>query len=193
MDYLFGLVETPITEPVSIAHYFSHIDSSIIKYGLENDDYLDCLNYFMRPENCASLFNDITISAWREYQKNSSLDDILSPLKEDIIRIHDEYSAITPIQKISKDTYREYLEKKLPKEKLYITKTPIENGYILKNCFRRIIYHKFFDGKEFNYSSFINYLAENTFDSLSQSILIESKKNILAKRFVELFEKYLEE
>ena len=76
-------------------------------------------------------------------------------------------------------------------EKLFPSKTPTENRYILKNCFKRIIYQKFFDGKKFNCSSFINYITENTFNSLSQSGLIEVKKNILAKKFVELFEKYL--
>lgn len=49
MDYLFGLVETPLTEPVSIAHFFSKIDSPIIEYGLANEDYRDCLNFFYAP------------------------------------------------------------------------------------------------------------------------------------------------
>ena len=193
MDYLFSSIETPLTEPVSIAHHFSKIDSSIIKYGLENEDYLDCLNYFMRPEYCAPLFNQITISAWREYQKNSALDNLNSPLKEKIISIYDEYSAVTPIQEISKATYRKYLNKKLPKEELCLIKTHKENGYTIKKSFKPIIYQNFFEGKDFNYSSFIEYLVDNTFESLSQRKLIEIKKNILAKKFIELFEKYLDE
>lgn len=193
MDYLIGFVETPITEPVSIAHYFSNIDSSIIKYGLENEDYLRCLNFFMLPENCADLFNEFTISAWRDYIKKSAIEDIQSPLKEDVIKAYNEYSAITPIQNISKSTYKSFLKKKFPEHKIALTKTPTANGYIIKNCFNRITYQNFYEGKEFNYSSFINYLVEHTFKQLSQNALIESKKNILAKKFIELFEKYLNE
>lgn len=149
---------------------------------LENEDYLDYLNFFMRPEHCASLFNEITISVWREYQKNLKLDGILSPLKEEIIRAYDEYSAITPIHKTSKDSYREYLKNKFPREKLYLTKAPTESGHILKSCFKRDIYLSFFRGKEFDYWLFLNYITEHTFAPLSYSALIEAKKVILAKK-----------
>lgn len=193
MDYLLGFVETPITEPVSIAHYFSGIDSSIIKYGRENEDYLDCLNFFMLPENCASLFNDITISAWRNYMKTSAIVDIKSPLKEEVIKAYDEYSAMTPMHEISRTSYKSFLQKKFPRQKIVLHKEHSENGYMLKGCFQRIIYQNFFDGKEFNYNTFINYLVDNTFEQFSQNALIETHKIKLAKVFIDLFEKYLED
>lgn len=193
MDYLLGLVETPITEPVSIAHYFSRISSKIIDYGLKNEDYLDCLNFFMLPENCASLFNDVTISAWRKMWTNSAIADINSPLKEDVIKAHDEFSAITSLQEISKSSYKSFLEKKFPRQKLIIKKEQSGNGYRLKSCFQPLIYQNFFNEKEFNYTTFINYLVDNTFEQLSQNYLIEAQKMKLSKVFINLFEKYLEE
>ena len=193
MDYLLGSIDTPITEPVSIAHYFSKISSEIIDYGLKHEDYLDCLNFFMLPENCASLFNDVTISTWRKFHTDSAIADIKSPLKEDVIKAHDEFTAINPIQKITKSSYKSFLEKKFPRQKLILSKEQSSNGYRLKSCFQPIIYQNFFDGKEFNYTTFINYLVDNTFEQLSQNALIEAHKMKLSKLFIDLFEKYLEE
>lgn len=51
---------------------------------------------------------------------------------------------------------------------------------------------KVFSNKEFNYSSFITYLVEHTFESLSHNMMIEIQKNKLLNRFAELFIKYLE-
>lgn len=193
MDYLFSFVDIPLVDTVSTAHFLSKIDPRIIKYGIDHEDYRDCLNYFMLPENCSSLFNETTISAWRSYQIASSLDDILNPLKDEIIKIYNEYSAFTPIQDISKATYKKYLEEKLPKKNFYIAKDTLQNGYNIKKCFSPIIYQQFIAGKEFDYSSIINYLTESTFDPLYQRGLLEAKKKILAQKFIKLLEQYLVE
>lgn len=53
--------------------------------------------------------------------------------------------------------------------------------------------HSFFTNKEFNYSSFIKYLVDYTFDSLSHNAMIELQKAKLSHAFINLFTKYLEE
>ena len=194
-DYLLGLIKTPVTEPVSIAHYFSHISSKIIKRGLEDEDYLDCLNFFMLPDNCSSLFNKVTLTAWRKFWIDSSLPNIKNPFKDDILRAYEEYSAVTPINDISKKTYTDFLKNRFPEKKL-ISKAEMNencNGYNIKGCFEIINYNSFFDDKEFNYQKFIRYLVDTTFEPLSHNALIESQKIKLANAFVNLFTRYLEE
>lgn len=194
-DYLFGFIKTPVTEPVSIAHYFSHISSDIIKYGLEHEDYLDCLNFFMLPENCSSLFNEVTLTAWRKFWINSSLPNIKNSFKEEILKAYEEYSAVTPINDISKKTYADFLKKRFPEKKLILKARNKENGngYIIKGCFELIDYNSFFDDKVFNYQKFIQYLVDTSFEQLSHNALIESQKIKLANAFVNLFTRYLEE
>ncbi|MBE5829729.1 MAG: helix-turn-helix transcriptional regulator [Butyrivibrio sp.] len=194
-DYLLGFIKTPVIEPVSIAHYFSHISSDIIKFGLEHKDYLDCLNFFMLPKNCSSLFNKVTLTAWRNFWVDSSLLKIKNSFKDELLSAYEEYSAVTPISDISKKTYADFLKKRFPeKELIFKTKKKEDcNGFYIKGCFELSDYNSFFDDKVFNHQKFIQYLAETTFEPLSHRALIESQKIKLANTFVNLFTRYLEE
>lgn len=194
LDYFVGSLDAPATETVALAHFYSGISSSIIQYGIEHEDYLDCLNFFMHPDRCKSLFNDITISTWREFTINSALEGIKSPFKEELIEAYDEYIAITPIYEVTKESYKSFLENKFPQNKLIVLgKEATQNGYKIKGIINPLIYYSFFDDDNYDYSKFINYLVKASFDALSQMALIEKQKQKLSQKFIELFEEYISE
>lgn len=193
VDYLLGSGDSPEIDPISKASYYSRISPKIIRYGLEHPEYLECLNYFMLPENCSNLFNEITLSTWKKYWINSALENIKPPLKEDIFGFFDEYNAITPFNELNKNTYKSFLESKLPKEKLIWTSERNKDGIKIKACFSPAIYQNFFSDKEFDYTSFINYLVDYTYEPLSYNAMIELQKAKLSHAFINLFTKFLEE
>lgn len=193
MDYLLGSVDTPEIEPISKASHYSGISAQIIAYGLEHSDYLDCLNFFMHPDNCALLINSINLSTWRKFWIETSLTEIKQPFKDEVYKAYDEFSAITPITEVNKKNYTKFLKNKFPEDKLIIQTGKNTNGYVIKGCFKAIDYQSFFENKEFNYSKFINYLSDTTYEPLSRIALIESQKMKLAKAFINLFTRYLEE
>ena len=89
----------------------------------------------MHPDNCKTLFNNVTISAWRKYWIEASLPKIKEPFKSEIYNAYDEYSAITPINKVNKKSYTEFLKLRFPEEKLVFKKEERKTGYVLKGCF----------------------------------------------------------
>lgn len=192
MDYLLGSVDSPEIEPISKASHYSGIKPEIIRAGIDNPDYLDCINFFMHPDNCSDIFNSVTLNTWRKFWIDSSIDEINGELKNTLIKCYDEYIAITPIDSVNKQTYRCFLESKLPRERITL-KTDKDNSKIyIKKCVTLLTFHSFFTDGNFNYTSFITYLAEHTFDTLSHNMMIEIQKNKLANKFVDLFIKYLE-
>ena len=193
LDYLLGSVDTPEIAPISKAALYSGISTEIIKYGLEHPDYLDCLNFFMHPSNSSEIFREVTLKTWQKYMINSSLEEIKGELKDYIIKCYDEYLSITPFDSINKKSYKLFLESKLPQSRLSLTMKKESGKIHIRSCTSPIIYQNFFTKKSFNYSSFINYLVEHTFEPLSYNSMIELQKNKLAKSFVDLLSKYIEE
>lgn len=193
IDYFLGANENTEIAPIALASHYSGISAEIIKYGIEHPDYLDCLNFFMLPENCKSLFNDITISAWRKYWIDSCISTIKSPFKEEVIKAYDEYSAITPIHEINQEGYTKFLKEKFPEKKYTLKAEKSKNGYSIRGCFNPIDYMKFFYDKKLDYPKFIKYLSDNTYTQLSNNALIETQKLKLAKVFIDLFTRYLSE
>jgi phospholipid N-methyltransferase len=147
----------------------------------------------MHPQNSSDFFNEITLNTWKKYIVNSSISEINGELKEYIIKCYDEYISTTPFNEIDKKTYRAFLESKLPSTKLSFSTKTVDGKIRLKSCVNLLSYQNFFDNKQFNYTTFINYLVEHTFESLSHNSIIELQKSKLAKCFVELFTKYIEE
>lgn len=194
VDYLFGFSDYGDTQPIALASHFSGISPEIIRYGLEHPEYLNCLNFFMHPDNCKSLFNEFTINAWRKYNIDSALSTISSPLREKVITAFEEYSAVTPIQDINKKTYSSFLKTKFPKDKIKIKSIPSKDGKrrTLKKFLEPIKYQNFYPNKKYNYSSFIKHLVDYTFEPLSQNSFIEVQKAKLSKAFIDLFTRYLE-
>lgn len=193
IDYFLGAIDYMDISPISLSAHFSGISPDIINYGLENPDYLECLNFFMHPDNCKTLFNNVTISAWRKYWINAGLPKIKEPFKSEVYKAYDEYSAITPISKVNKNSYTEFLKMRFPEKKLVFKKEERKKGYILKGSFEFPDYQSFFENKQFKYNSFIKFLADTTFEPLSHNALIEAQKMNLAKFFCNLFTRYLEQ
>lgn len=192
MDYLLGSVDTPEIASISKASHYSGISTEIIKYGIEHPDFLDILNFFMHPKYSADIFNSVTLGAWKKFLADSSLQDIKGELKEKLLSFYDEFISITPLEEVSKKTYNKFLRHKLPREMVTPTDDNTSPEINLKKCVSLITYQSFFSGKEFNYTAFINYLSDHTFEPLSHSLMIEIQKNKLANKFVELYMKYLE-
>lgn len=192
MDYLLGSVDIPEIGAIAKASHYSGISSEIIQYGIENRDFLDCINFFMHPKNSADIFNSVTLAAWKKFWRDSSIKEINGELKENILSIYNEYISITPLEAVSKKTYKEYLKNKLPKEKITLTTENTGSKIRIRKCVSLITYQNFISDKKFNYTSFINYLVEHTFDTLSHSMMLEIQKVKLANKFVDLFTKYLD-
>lgn len=193
LDYLLGSVDTPEIEPISKASHYSGISPEIIRYGIEHPDFLDCLNFFMHPQNSADIFNSVTLSVWKKFWLDSAIDKINGELKEKIIAFYDEYISITPFESINKNTYRTFLKEKLPREAITLSLTETGSKLQIKRCVSLRIYQNFFSGEDFNYTTFINFLVDHTFDPLSHHTMLEIQKNKLANKFVDLFIKYLSE
>lgn len=193
IDYFLGAVDYMDISPISWSAHFSGISPDIISYGLENPDYLECLNFFMHPDNCKTLFNNVTISAWRKYWTNASLPKIKEPFKSEVYKAYDEYSAITPIDDVNIKSYISFLKNYFPEKKLVLKREEKKTGYVLKGSFEYYDYLSFFDNKQFKYEDFIQYLADATFEPLSHNALIEAQKMNLAKFFCNLFTRYLEQ
>lgn len=193
IDYLLGSADTPEIEPISKASHYSGISAKIIRYGIDNPDYRDCLNFFMHPKNSEHIFNSVTLGAWKKSLANSTIKEINGKLKEKILSFYDEYISITPFESVNKNTYKEFLKEKLPREKISLEADNTGNKIQIKKCVSLITYQNFFSDKEFNYPTFINYLVEHTFEPLSLSTMLEIQKNKLAKEFVKLFTEYFNE
>lgn len=191
MDYLLGSVDIPEIEPVSKASHYSGISAEIIRYGIDNPDFLDCLNFFMRPNNSANIFNSLTLSTWKKYWIDSSIEEINGELKEKLISFYEEYISITPFDSVNKKTYKQFLETKLPRETISLSVNKTNTCFNIKRCVSLATYQNFIKDKEFNYSTFISYLVDHTFEPLSHKTMIELQKHKLSNMFVELFTKYL--
>lgn len=192
IDYLLGSVDSPEIEPISKASYYSGIKPEIIRTAINNPDYLDCLNFFMHPDNCLDIFNSVTLNTWRRFLIDMSLDEINGELREAIIKYYDEYISTTPFESVNKETYKSFLKNRLPREKISSKAETTGSKICIKKCVTLLTYQNFFKDKEFNYSLFITYLVEHTFKPLSHNMMIEIQKNKLSHKFVELFIKYLE-
>ncbi|MBE6814369.1 MAG: helix-turn-helix transcriptional regulator [Ruminococcaceae bacterium] len=192
IDYLLGSGDVPDVEPIAKICHYSRISPEIIKLCLQDDEYLDFLNFFMLPENCGTIFNGVNLSTWKTYWVNSTLEEIESPFKEFLIEIFNEYNAITPFKEVSKDSFKTFLMFKLPKEnvKLYSQKT--KTGVIFKGCNIPIVKGNSNANQEYNYEVFIDDLVEITFEPLLSRVYVEIQKAKLADMFISLFTKYVE-
>lgn len=196
VEYFFGAHDyTGAYSTVALASHFSGISPDIIEHCLKNPDYLDCLNHFMSPDNCSTLFNNIFLSSWKKFGINENLSKINEPFKKMIFDAFDEYSAFTPINNINKDSYKTFLMEKFPENKIIINnnKKKKSTGFVIKDYFKLIDYNSFFEKKIFNYSKFIQYLTDTTFEPLSHTAFIKYQETKLAKAFINLFNRYLEE
>lgn len=90
------------------------------------------------------------------------------------------------------EKYGSYLKQKLPMEKITLHADKTGSKLYIKKNVSLITYQNFFINNEFNYSSFINYLVKHTFDPLLHRMMLEIQKDKLAKKFADLFVRYLD-
>jgi transcriptional regulator with XRE-family HTH domain len=193
IEYFLGADELPYIDTISKASYFTKISPQIIKYGLEHPDYLDCLNYFMLPENCSALFNSITLSAWKEYQIKQNLEKIKEPILSIIKRTFDEYIAITPFANISLDAYKEYLIPFLKQDTINLSNEHFDDKLNVKECLSILAFREFksITASNPNYDDFINFIVDNCYDPMLNNVYLEVGKDKLSKAFISKFSDYL--
>ena len=174
VEYFLGEWDLPEATPIEKASHYSGISPEIIRYCIEHSDYRDCLNFFMLPENCSSLFNNITLSAWKKYWIDAKLSEIKNPLKDIVKDIFNEYNAVTPFESISKETYKAFLKSKLPEDRVIINSKKCSNGISIKACLLSKVYFDLISkDKELRYYEFVNYLTEYTYMPLTQNAVLE--------------------
>lgn len=194
MDYLLGAENIPEYSTIIRASHYSGIPAEIIKYGLDNPDYLDCLKFFMKPSNCKKLIKDITLNAWKEYWVNHSLCDIKPAFAQKLLEVYNEYSSLYHFKEINIGTYSKYLKLKFPEEHIvFATREERKNSIVLKECFTVNVYKSFFDKEVFKYNKFIKYLVDNTFDAFRRMQIVEIEKRKIANSFIKLLSQYLDE
>lgn len=193
VDYFFGAMDYMEIAPVAFSAYHSGISSDIINYARNNSEYLNFLNFFMHPENIGAIFNKVTISTWRQYIIDASLERIKEPLKSEVYKAYDEYRAINLINDVSIESYEAFLKQRFPENKIILKKEKHKNGFFIKESFDVKDYQSFFDNNIFNYPKFIRFLAEVSFEPLSHNALIEIQKENLAKLFCTMLTNYIEQ
>ncbi|EOU1503416.1 helix-turn-helix transcriptional regulator [Clostridium perfringens] len=194
IEYFLGADELPYINSVSKISYFTGINPEIISLAMENSDYLDCLNFFMLPGNCTELYHAVTLSAWKKFWINESLDKIKNPLLEIINKAFDKFYLSTPTQNINPDTFKKYLCEYLPEDKLIFTDTGDDKSYIyIKDCFSLLQYKDFKSkcNKENQYNFFIDYICSLSFNSLQNGIYLELHKKKVADKFICILNNYL--
>nr|QGT51081.1 hypothetical protein Firmicute1046_1570 [uncultured Firmicutes bacterium] len=189
--YFLGGYDDTVLDTVAAAAHFSGISSKIICYGLEHRDFLDCLNYFMDPENCSSLFNNVTLSYWKAFMISQELSEIEKPFKDKVFNIFSEFCAVMPYDKIEIEEYTEFLMEKLPENSFSVSAKCSDNKIGLKDSLSFIKYREYVPNSRFKYREFINYLANYTFKPFFDIAKLELQKDKLAKGFIALFEQYL--
>lgn len=73
--------------------------------------------FFMHPNNCSEIFNSVTLSTWRKFWTDMSLDEINGELKEALIKYYDEYISITPFESINKKLIELFSKTNSPERK----------------------------------------------------------------------------
>ena len=194
IEYFLGADEPPYIDTISKASHFTGIKPEIIEYASRNPDYLDCLNFFMLPENCSEMFNKITLSMWKKYWIDQSLSDIKSPLIDIVKKAFKDFYSFTSFSEISIDGYKEYLIKYLPREKINFESTSKKLFLVnIKQVFSTLRYKDCIENisSDNKYDNFINYLAELTYELLTNEEFIEIQKQKVASKFIEIISLYL--
>lgn len=199
IEYFLGANEFPYIDTVAKASHFTGIRPEIIDEAQKNPDYLDCINFFMMPENCASLCNEITITNWKKIWIDSTLEKIKSPLYNILLRAFNDFYLSNALEDISVENFKCYIKTYLPEDKLNYTEKGNNNSIIyIKDCLSLDLLLKFLAISQENetlskYDIFIDFLCSNTYTALMNSIYIELHKNKISNKFIELLTKYLNE
>jgi hypothetical protein len=193
IEYFLGADELPYIDSITKSSFFTGISPQIIEYGLEHPDYLDCLNFFILPENCSALFNSITLSAWKKYQINQNLDKIKEPLLSIVKRAFDEFFNITPFANISLEAFKLYLIPFFKQETVNFSAEHIDDKLNVKECFSMLAFREFKSSTSSipNYDNFINYVVNTCYEPSINNIYLEIAKDRISKAFIIKLSEYL--
>lgn len=197
IEYFLGADELPYINTVSKASHYTGINPKIIEKAMNSQDFLDCLNFFMLPHNCSELFDKITLSAWKEYWIKQSLEEIKSPLIDIIEGAFEDFYSFTPFCELCEDRYKNYLFKHLPSAKICFEHSATSNSLIYPS--KSLSTSKYIEYKEYaknnssnsKYNCFIEYLAQLTYQPLTNREFIEIQKKKVANKFIEILTLYL--
>lgn len=196
MDYFLGADELPYIDSIAKASHFTGINPEIIDRAIENKDYLDCLNFFMLPGFFAELYEDITLSGWKNFFVEKELSNIKSPLIDRIEKIFENFYSHIPYSEMNIEKYKDYLINKLDKDKLDFYSPENKHTIISIRKSLQILTYKEFERtiqKGNEYDCFIDFIANLTYDPLIRRKYIELEKQKIAKRFMELVTRYLKD
>ena len=193
LDYLLGAEDTEGFSHIKIASHYSGISKEIITYATENCDYLDCLNYFMHPDNCSKLFNHITLNAWKDFLSKHEFDLVSDPLKSLVEDIFYQYQAFTPFSDYSLDSYKKFVTDSIPADSITFSARKSDERLNVNSCIPDAVVKELdLSSKNGNsYDAFIDYIVKCSYETLNTKALLEVKKNKLGKMFIKLFENYL--
>lgn len=193
IDNLLGAEELIGFSPSVIASHYSHISIDIINYGLENENYLTFLNFFMHPDNCSTLINSTALTAWKDFQSKKDIVEIYDPLKTIILNTFQQYQAFTPINSHNKETYKQYICSALPEHKITFTSHKADECLNIKSCISNLTFKKLnlSSKSQNNYEIFINYIVDYSFETLTAKVQLAVQKEILGKIFIQLLENYI--
>lgn len=196
IEYFLGADELPYIDSISKVCHFTNIKPEIISFAMENSDYLDCLNFFMLPKTCSELFNQITLTEWKKYWINESLNKIKSHYLLNLLRkIFNKFYFSMPTTDTTQDKFKKFLYENIHEEMLNFT----ELGDSNKNCIyvrSSLSYSGYQDFKskcdEDNlYKSFIDFICSICFKSFLIEIHIDLQKKNISDKFLIVLDKYL--
>lgn len=187
IEYFLTDEGKPYIDSIEKSSYFTHVDPVILNTARTDDNYADCLNFFMQPDNCRELFDKITLLTWKQFWINKNLSELRpSPLKV-IEKAFQRLYACTDFKKICKDQYKEYLVEYFPEENINFKDIFTDSEY--KNFNKNIKNVPSVD----KYSYFIDYIAKLTFQPFMDKKIAEIQKQAVSNKFIELISLYLSE
>lgn len=195
IDYLLGANELIGISPSVIASHYSGISVDIIELSNTDSNYRDFLNYFMHPDNCSTLINSCTKTAWKDFLSKQELTELREPLKSLILDIFTNYQSITPFCRYDIESYKEYVLSCFPESKLSFSHKKLNDSICIDTCLSANIKNKFgiTTDNPNCYINFINYISDYSFEILSNAEMLAIQKQHLGQSFVRLYEKYLDE
>lgn len=199
INYFLGGNDTPYISTVAYANHFTGIDPDIISFALDNANYLDCLNFFIHPDNCEKLWEEITLTGWSQYWELEALSKIKNPLLNDIQKAFNAFYLSTPMRNITIDSFTEYLSNYFANHNIYLSDSKSSKSNIsIKSC---LSYDLYFDihlkcpktcSDDEKLKFFTDYIANLLFIPLQNSIYVELHKKKIADEFLLLLDKYIE-
>lgn len=196
IEYLLGADEIPYINSVSKVCHFTNIKPEIISNAMDNSDYLDCLNFFMLPENCSELFEPITLSAWKKFWINENLSKIKSNFLLNLLRkLFNQFYLTTPTKDITQDMFSKFLNENIHEDMLNFTDSGNDSKKCIyvRNSLSLLAYQDFkskCDEKNL-YNTFIDFICTLCFNSFLNEIYIDLQKEKISDKFLIILDKYL--